>query len=115
MQLIEYWPAAVGIVSTIAAAAVAGVKFFKMQKDEQKRKIKEVLLAWVVDAEKTLGGGTGQIKLRYVYDLFISRFPDIAKVVKFETFSLWVDEALERMEEMLKENEALRNHVKSKK
>lgn len=65
----------------------------------------------VTTAEKELGGGTGQLKLRYVYDLFVNRYPVAAKVVPFETFSTWVDEALEDMKNMLKSNVAAREFV----
>ncbi|MFR6482019.1 MAG: hypothetical protein ACLUPD_10785 [Anaerotignum faecicola] len=46
---------------------------------EQREKVKEWLLLAVTEAEKELGSGTGQLKLRYVYDLFLRRFPAVAK------------------------------------
>ena len=58
-----------------------------------------------------MGGGTGAVKLRYVYDLFIARFPAVARVVSFETFSTWVDEALDIMEDMIAENKSLAKYV----
>lgn len=110
--MLENWYVYVGIAAIVAAAAISILKFSGLPTPEQVKKIKELLLTWVVEAEKELGGGTGQIKLRYVYDLFVSRFPTVAKVVKFETFSLWVDEALEQMENMLASNEKLEAYVK---
>ena len=76
-------------------------------------KIKQWLLLAVTTAEKELGGGTGQIKLRYVYDMFMQRYPVAAKIVSFDTFSVWVDEALENMKQMLKDNKAAAEYVRS--
>ena len=61
--------------------------------------------------EKELGGGTGQIKLRYVYDMFVARFAWLARVISFEAFSMMVDEALERMKKMLESNKAMQTLV----
>ena len=110
--MLENWYVYFGIAAAVAAAVIAIMKFLNLPTKEQKKKIKELLLVWVTEAEKELGGGTGQIKLRYVYDLFTARFPSVAKVVKFETFSGWVDEALEQMEEMLKANKNLEAYVR---
>lgn len=63
---------------------------------------------------KELGGGTGQIKLRYVYDMFVARFAWLARVISFEAFSMMVDEALERMKKMLESNKAMQTLVSGK-
>lgn len=62
--------------------------------------------------QKELGGGTGQIKLRYVYDMFVTRFAWLARVISFEAFSMMVDEALERMKKMLESNKAMQTLVR---
>lgn len=95
------------ILAAIAMGAVGGVlvyKFFKQPSSKQVAKVKEWLLLAVVEAEKQFGSGTGQLKLRSVYDLFVSRFPWVAKIVSFSTFSGWVDEALDKVEDWLKED-----------
>ena len=79
--------------------------------EAQLAKVKEWLLWAVTEAEKDLGGGTGKLKLRQVYDLFVTRFPWLAKLVSFELFSDMVDEALEQMREMLDTNEAVKAFV----
>lgn len=78
---------------------------------KQPKKVKEWLLYAVTLAEKDLGGGTGKIKLRKVYDMFVEKYPVISFLVSFETFSKWVDVALDKMNEMLKENKALKAYV----
>lgn len=104
------------IVTAIVMVVMAGVicwNFFKLPTKEQIAKIKEWLLYAVTEAEKELGGGTGQLKLRQVYDLFVQRFPTVAAVISFDTFSGWVDEALEQMREMLAKNEYAAAYVEN--
>lgn len=65
-------------------------------------------LVWAVtQAENKLGSGTGQLKLKYAYDLAIERFPIIAKVIPFALFSRWVDAALDKMKEMIVNNKTI--------
>lgn len=77
-----------------------------MPTKSQIAKVKEWLLYAVTMAESEFGGGTGTIKLRYVYDLFVGKFPWLAKMISFEMFSGLVDEALVDMKKMLQTNEA---------
>lgn len=110
--LINYWQF---IIVIIAIAAIGGAfvhNFIVMPHSEQLAKIKEWLLYAVMEAEKELGSGTGQVKLRYVYDKFIAKFPYLAKVISFETFSHLVDEALEKFESLLESNKNLQTYVK---
>ena len=77
----------------------------------QKKNILEWLLKAVVEAEKELGSGTGQLKLRTVYDWFIEAFPVVSAFVPFSVFAAWVDVALETMEKLLKENQQVKAYV----
>ena len=83
-----------------------------MPSEAQQKKIKEWLLYAVIMAEKEFQSGTGMLKLRYVYDLFLERFPSIAPVVPFETFSMWVDMALEQMKHLMETNNSISVYVK---
>lgn len=94
---------------------VSIVKFFKKPKDQQIKDLKEWLLYAVIKAEKYLGSGTGELKLRYVYDLAISKFPFVSVFIPFETFSKYVDEALEQMKDMLDENENIKEYIEKDK
>ena len=69
------------------------------------------MLYAVTVAEKELGGGTGALKLRYVYDWFARTFPWLAKMISFEYFSEMVDDALEQMKKMLESNKAAKEFV----
>lgn len=68
---------------------------------EERGEIKNWLLIAVEQAEKKLGAGTGQKKLKMVYTMFMERFPVMSVFFSFETFSKWVDIALEQMKEAL--------------
>lgn len=107
----EYWFLIVAMLAMVAVGGCTVYAFLKMPSEEQLEKIREWLLYAVTMAEKKLGGGTGKLKLRYVYDMFVVKFPWLVKVIPFETFSLMVDEALEEMRMMLKENRAVQELV----
>lgn len=77
----------------------------------QKEKVKEWLKWAVAEAEKLLGTGTGQLKLRQVYDWFVEKFPVIAAVVPFRVFSAWVDTALDTMREWLDKNKNVAGYI----
>ena len=85
--------------------------FAKLPKEEQIKNVKAWLLYAVTEAEKELGSKTGALKLRLVYDRAVEKFSWLSTVVTFETFSGWVDEALEEMKKMLKDNKAVANYV----
>ena len=81
-------------------------------KDESKKiHARKIQVKRGSQAEKELGGGTGQIKLRYVYDMFVTKFPVVSNFVTFETFSYMVDEALIKMRHLLETNEKIEAYV----
>lgn len=109
--IINYWYIIVALAAVVAAAGIAIYRHFKLPSKEQLENVRAWLLGAVTKAERDLGGGTGRLKLRQVYDLFVGRFPWVAKVLSFNTFSEMVDDALEEMEEMLKNNENVAAYV----
>lgn len=109
--VINNWPVIFAGLVAAGAAVVFVYRFSGQRREQQLAKVREWLLWAVTEAEKDLGGGTGKLKLRQVYDLFVSRFPWLAKVVSFEKFSDLVDDALEEMRDMIKNNEAVKSHV----
>ena len=76
-----------------------------------KKKVIEWLKYAVSRTEKELGSGTGQLKLRQVYNMFIERFPVFSKFVSFSLFSHWVDEALDFLKTQLENNEKLKEFI----
>lgn len=109
--IVNNWYMILAALVLLAFAVVAAVRFFRKPSNEQINKVKEWLLIAVIEMEKRFGGGTGTVKLRKVYDLFVARWPWIAKIVAFETFSSWVDDALEEMRELLEKNLAVAAYV----
>lgn len=69
-------------------------------------------LVWAVsEAEAVFGSKTGKLKLRYVYDMAVERFPIVAKVVPFSVFSKLVDDALDVMREMIENNKNIADAI----
>lgn len=111
--LTENWQIIVIAIAVIAVAIYFVYVFVKMPRNTQLTKLQEWLLWAVAEAEKELGSGTGQLKLRYVYDMFMGRFPALAKVISFEVFSLLVDKALEKFEGLLSTNKKVDEYIHS--
>ena len=109
--LVENWFIFVGIVVVTAFIGYVAGRFLKLPRAEQSTAVKEWLLYACLEAEKVLGSGTGKAKLRYVYDMFLTKFPWVAQVISFDTFSLWVDTALIEMNGLLSTNKAVRQMV----
>ena len=105
-QLIEYWPIIVALIVLLIIVSGIIFAFFKSPSEMQLRKVKAWLLLAVTQAEAELGSGTGKLKLRFVYDLFITKFTWIARVISFEMFTDLVEDALDEMRDMLKTNPA---------
>lgn len=102
----------IGIIAGIVVLAGCVVWFIKLPNDKKIKSLKEWLKWAVVEAEKALGSGTGQLKLRMVYDLATKQFPWVSTLISFETFSAWVDEALDWMRDQLDKNEKIDNYIK---
>ncbi|MBR2191174.1 MAG: hypothetical protein IJ883_06100 [Eubacterium sp.] len=109
----EYWYLIVVAVAIVAVAIYMVCKFFKLPRSSQIAKVKEWLLFAVTEAERELGSGTGQLKLRYVYDMFVTKFPYLVQFVSFEFFSNIVDEVLVKFKDMFKTNVAVKQYVDS--
>ena len=109
--IVENWFVIVAIAAVGGSIGYAIYSFAKMPSDKQLNKVREWLLYAVTKAEKELGAGTGKLKLRYVYDMFVARFEWLAKVITFDMFSMMVDEALEQMRTMLDSNEAVQKLI----
>ena len=97
--------AAIGIVSVVS---VKIYKWFKKPTSEQMRQVQEWLLYAVAKAEAMLGSGTGELKLRYVYDMFLVKFPVIAIFISFDDFSIMVEKALQKFEELIQTNDKIK-------
>ena len=95
----------------LSGLAIFIIKFIKLSKQRKIDMVNEWLLLAVVQAEKELGNGTGQLKLRFVYDLFIAKFKYFAFMLSFDQFSNMVDMALDKMKTMLNDNKNLQSYI----
>ena len=104
------------LLVVIACAVCVGVfycnKFVKMPSDKQIAMIKSWLLYAVIEAEHIYQSGTGTLKLHYVYDLFVAKFPAVAAVIDFEVFAKWVDDVLVEMRRILETNKDIDAYVR---
>lgn len=100
------------VIVAIICILIAG--FLKLGKERQLKVITEWLLLAVIKAEKELGDGTGQVKLRFVYDLFIDKFRFASMFISFNQFSALVDSALIIMKEMISNNDQVKNYIANK-
>ena len=91
------------VIFVLAIFVIAGILYLKGQKN----KAQDWLIWAVSQAESYLGSGTGKLKLRYVYDLFIEKFPVFSTLVPFSTFEVWTDEALKIMRKYIETNPAI--------
>lgn len=112
--LIDNWYLIVGAIVLFAVLFATAYKVYNMPKDEQIRKVKSWMLWAVSVAEKEIGAGMGKVKLQYVYDKAVERFPWIDSLISFETFSTWVDEALEEMKNQLSSNSNMVKFISNK-
>lgn len=108
---INNWYLIVAGAAVLVGAGYSVYVFVKRPHTEQLKSVKEWMLFAVTKAEKELGSGTGKLKLRYVYDMFIAKFPWLGKVVSFEMVSMMVDDALDEMKAMLESNNAVQEYV----
>lgn len=111
--IVENWFLLVALAAALGVVVFAVYRFTGRPTKEQKAKVKEWLIWACIEAEKALQSGTGQLKLRQVYDMFcaVPAFTWVAKLISFETFSEWVSEALLKAKEMLISNPALAKYA----
>ena len=91
------------------------IRFIHMPTAKQIENLMEWLKIAVVEAEKQFQSGTGQLKLRAVYESAVIAFPWIAKYMTFEKFSQLVDIALVWMREQIEQNEKIREYIEGTK
>ena len=102
--IIDHWFIILLILVVIANVIFDIIHFKNLPSEKKVEKIKEWLLQAVMMAEKEYGSGTGALKLSVVYAEFCKQLPWLAKAIPFEVFSDYVDEALDRMRDILRKN-----------
>ena len=102
------------VFAVVVVALTSVIGFLNLAKEKRIEKIKEWLLYACTLAEKELGSGTGQVKLRMCYSKFINTFKFMSLLITFEEFSSMVDSVLDEMKSMLSNNEKVKEFVEGK-
>ena len=84
--LIENWFLIVALLSCVAVLISLVFRFLGMPTEKQKKKVREWLVWACIEAERALQSGTGQLKLREVWNLFcaVPAFTWVARIISFE-------------------------------
>ena len=109
--MVDNWYLIVTLVAVVTAIASLVFQFSGKPNTEQLMAVNEWLKFAVVEAEKALGSGTGQLKLRLVWNMAIERFDWLDRVMEFDTFSYYVDLALVWMRTQLENNEKISTYI----
>lgn len=112
-NLMNDWYIYMAILAVFIVAIWLVYRFFCLPTEKQLVKVTEWLVWACTKAESELQSGTGKIKLRKVYDAFVSinSFSWIARIISFEKFSEMVKDALKEMKKNLIENPKLAEYV----
>lgn len=110
---IDNWMVIVAVTCFGVLCIWSVIQFLGLPTEKQTAKVKEWLVWACIEAEKALQSGTGQLKLRQVYDMFcaVPAFTWVARVISFELFSTWVSDALTEVKKMLISNKNLAEYV----
>jgi len=109
---LENWALWVVLAATVAFVVNFIHNWFSKPTSQQIADLQEWLKWAVAQAEKALGSGTGELKLRMVYDSALSKFPWIKNFISFEIFKGYVDIALNWLEDELSQNSAVSSYIK---
>lgn len=107
----ENWSVIVLACIVIADIGAFIYHYFVQSPDARYEQVRGWLLQAVLMAEKEFGSGTGRLKLSSVYAEFCKQLPWLAKVISFQTFSEYVDDALDEMKNVLDGNGAIASIV----
>ena len=109
--VVDNWYLLVTLIALIFSIISMIGQFAGKPNNEQLFALTEWLKFAVTEAEKALGSGTGQLKLRYVWNMAIERFDWLDRVMEFEKFAYYVDQALVWMREQLERNVNISTYV----
>lgn len=107
----ENWYMIIALICMMTLVIVTVINWLKLPSAQKINDVKQWLCYAVSEAEKKLKSGTGQLKLRTVYDMFLDRFPELKIYITFDRFSKWVDEALKWMKKELETNPAFKEYI----
>lgn len=104
----EYWFIFILFIGIVSTISIKVYEFFKQPNAEQLNKVQQWLVFAVAKAEEVLGSGTGQMKLKYVYDMFVTKFPAIALFISYDKFKEMTEDALTEFKELIANNKNIK-------
>lgn len=97
--MIEFIKANLASIIVVVLVLIALAVLYKLGKKDT---VKKIILALVVQAEKTLGSGTGELKYAMVLDAIYSKLPYILRFLftkkELDTF---IEEAVRKLKDIL--------------
>lgn len=105
------------IIIVVAFVGISIFKFLGFSKktwEEKVNTVKEWAVYACALAEAELGAGTGALKLRRTYDMFVTRFPSLANKFSFSTYQDIAEDALLTFKDMLKTNNNVQQLIEPK-
>lgn len=114
-NIINDWYIYIGILALVIACIWLVYRFFCLPTEKRLQKVREWLIWACIEAEKALKSGTGQLKLRTVWNEFLSvpAFSIVSRFITFDKFFDLVDEALLIVKCMIVQNPNLAEYVYS--
>jgi hypothetical protein len=97
--MVEFIQVNLASIIVVVSAIIGLLVLYKLGKKDT---VKKIVLALVVQAEKTLGSGTGELKYAMVIDAIYNKLPFILRFLfnkkELDTF---IEEAVSKMKELL--------------
>lgn len=109
--IVNYWPLLIVLLSVFCCAIYIVNNFLGKTREERLENIKQWAIYACALAEKELGSGTGQLKMRATYNMFLSTFPKLANVISFETYQHIAEMALTEFKHMLETNPKVKDQI----
>lgn len=97
--MIEFIQANLASIIVVVIAIIGLLVFYKLGKKDT---VKKIVLALVVQAEKTLGSGTGELKYAMVIDAIYNKLPFILRFLfNKKELDAFIEESVSKMKELL--------------
>ena len=100
-----------GLIALVIVIGFSIYKFLTQPTSKQKEQIKKFILILVIEVEATLGSETGKVKLSYVFNEQVAKFPHL-RFIAFSTIEMLIEEALDEMRHLLETNPKVAEIVK---
>lgn len=105
----NYWYLIVTAAAMVVLAVTFIIDFIKKSPKERLESVKQWAVYACALAQAHLGSNTGQLKMKETYNMFLEKFPDLAKQISYETYKKTAEEALIEFKDMLKTNPYTQN------